>query len=221
MRKNDALLPAALAGAGAGAAAGFAALTHAVTAHKTRRLDGIARKQFPKRRRRVTRALAEGLDPLGKPWGHGPAALGLAAFAWSRRGPHAAVPILASSVISAVASWLLEQTVPHRAPPPGRHSPAEHGFPSGHSLETSAVAWTTAYVLVRERLAPAAAAVPLAIGTPIAVGLASMYRDRHWLTDVLGGLLAGAVIAAPAAAGYELARPQRRSRRRKRRRVGR
>ena len=216
MKKNDALLPVALVATGAGAAAGFAGLARAVTAHQTRRLDGIARKQFPKRRRRVTKALARGIGPLGKPWGHGPVALALAAYAWTRRGPHAAVPILAASVVSAVTSWALEQKMPHRAPPPGRHSPSEPAFPSGHALETAAVAWTSAYVLLRERLAPPAAVLPIAIATPIASGLAKLYRDRHWLTDVLGGFLVGLTIAAPAAAGFELARPQRRSRRRRR-----
>ena len=213
MRAADAL-PIALIGAGLTAAAGFGLLARTVSAHKTRYLDGRARKQFPKRRRRVTRALAEGIGPVGKWYGQMPAAALAGALAWRRGGARLAVPIAASSATAAAMAWALERWMPARRPPPGRHSPTEPAFPSGHALQTSAVAWTIAYVFLRERGRRAAGLISLAALVPLASGLAKTYLDRHWLTDVLGGYLVGAAIAAPAAAGYELARPRRVRRRR-------
>jgi undecaprenyl-diphosphatase len=67
-------------------------------------------------------------------------------------------------------------------------------------------------VLIREG-ASAGVVVPLAVALPIASGLTKLYLDKHWLTDVLGGYLLGATIAASAAAGYELGpRPSRAAR---------
>jgi len=213
MRAADAL-PITLIGAGLTAAAGFGLLARKVYAHETRYLDGRARKRFPKRRRRVVRALAEGMDPVGKWYGQMPAAALAGALAWRRGGPKAAVPIAASSAAAAAMAWALERWLPQRQPPPGRHSPTEPAFPSGHALQTTAVAWTVAYVFLRERGRRAAPFLPFAVLVPLASGLAKTYLDRHWLTDVLGGYLLGAAIAAPAAAGYEFARPRRIRRRR-------
>ena len=94
----------------------------------------------------------------------------------------------------------------------GGHSPTEPSFPSGHALQTGAVAWATAYVLVREGLASPARAVPVAVVFPAVSGLAKLCLDRHWFTDVLAGYLLGGAIAASSAAAYELARPRRRPR---------
>ena len=209
MRRNGAVLPIALIGAGVGVA--FVWLSRRVKAHETRRIDGQARRRFPKRRRRITRSLATGIGPLGKWWGQMPVSVGIAALAWRARGPRAATPIAAASAAAASLAWVLEQAMRPRTPPPGRHSPTEPAFPSGHALQTSAVAWTAAYVLVRERLVSPGAAVPLAVALPAVSGLAKLYLDRHWLTDVLGGYLLGATVAAAAAAGHEVARPRRQS----------
>jgi membrane-associated phospholipid phosphatase len=208
--KKHRMLPMALIGAGLGAAAGFALLARSVKQHETRHVDGRARKKAPKRRRRSTRMLAQGIGPLGKWWGQAPVAAALTALMWRRRGRYAALPIAGASASAAALAWVLERAMFQRQPPPGRHSPTEPAFPSGHALQTSAVAWTAAYVLLRERAVPRTAMLPLAALLPAASGLAKIYLDGHWLTDVLGGYLVGAAIAAPAAAGYELARPRRR-----------
>ena len=209
MKKNQ-MLPIALFGAGLGAAAGYALLARSVKKHNTRQIDGQARKNVRKRRRRSTELLAKGIGPLGKWWGQAPIAAGVTAVLWRRRGRYAALPIAGASASAAALAWVLERAMFQRRPPPGRHSPSEPAFPSGHALQTSAVAWTAAYVLLREGAVPKSAMLPLAVLLPAASGLAKLRLDSHWLTDVLGGYLVGAAIAAPAAAGYELARPRRR-----------
>lgn len=168
-------------------------------------MDGAARKRFPKRRRRATRVAAEVILPLGKWYGQMPAAALAAALAWRRSGARAGLPIAGASAAAASLAWLLEQTMKPRQPPPGRHSPTEPAFPSGHALQTSAAALATAWVLVREGTSPGIV-VPLAVALPIASGVAKLYLDKHWLTDVVGGYLVGTTLAASAAATYEIAR---------------
>jgi len=210
MRQKHALLPIALIAGGAGAAIGFALLAHGVKRHRTRHIDGTVRRALPKRHRRVTRVAMQMAEPLGKWYGQMPITAVATAAVWRVRGPGAAIPIAAASALAASLAWVLEQTMRPRRPPPGRHSPTEPAFPSGHALQTAAVAWTTAYVLVREGIASPGGAVPLALALPAASGLAKLWRDKHWFTDVMGGYLLGAALAASAAAGHEIARPRRR-----------
>lgn len=205
MRDSQALLPVGLIGAGIAAAAGFIALSRRVNQRKTRALDGKARKRFPKRRRPATRRAAEAIQPLGKWYGQIPVASLAAVAAWRRGGLRAAAPIAGASAAAASLAWLLEQTMKPRKPPPGRHSPTEPAFPSGHALQTSAAAIIAAHVLLREGAAPLAV-LPIAVAFPIASGLAKIYLDKHWLTDVLGGYLVGTAVAASAAGAYELSR---------------
>ena len=195
----------ALIGAGVVTTAGLLVLSRRVNRRETSRLDGNARKLFPKRRRRSTRTAAELIQPLGKWYGQMPLAAAFAALVWRARGPRAAIPIAAASAASASLAWLLEQTMKPRKPPPGRHSPSEPAFPSGHAMQTSAAALVIAHVLIREG-AHSGVVIPVALALPLASGLAKLYLDKHWLTDVLGGYLAGAAVGTSAAAAYELAR---------------
>jgi undecaprenyl-diphosphatase len=209
MRDHEALLPIALIGGGVGAAIGFTLLARGVKRHKTRHADGTVRRALPKRHRRVTRVAMQMFEPLGKWYGQTPVAALATAAVWRASGPRAAVPIAAASASAASLAWVLERMMRPRKPPPGRHSPTEPAFPSGHALQTGAVAWTTAYVLVRERIARPGGAVPLAVALPAVSGLVKLWRDRHWFTDVVGGYLLGAALASSAAAGYEITRPRR------------
>jgi len=74
------------------------------------------------------------------------------------------------------------------------------------------VAWAAAYVLTREGATSLSRAVPVALVVPAVSGLAKLWLDRHWYTDVMGGYLLGAALAASSATAYELARPRRRPR---------
>ena len=212
MRRNRVVLPATLLAGGVGGVIGFAVLARKVRRHQTRHLDGTVRKAVPKRHRRATRIAAESITPLGKWYGHMSLAGLAAAATWRSRGPRAAIPAASASAAAASLAWLLERVMRQRTPPPGRHSPTEPSFPSGHALQTGAVAWATAYVLVREGLASPARAVPVAVVFPAVSGLAKLWLDRHWFTDVVAGYLLGGAIAASSAAAYELARPRRRPR---------
>jgi len=192
-----------LLGVGGVSAVGFVALARAVAGRDTSHRDGEVRSRFPKRRNRRTKRAAAALGPLGKEWVHAPLAIGVAAYAWRQgAGAGALAPPLASAAGTAL-SRIFERAMPHRSPPPGRHSPTEPSFPSGHSLETMAVALTSAYVLTREELLSARVALPVALVVPVVSGLGRLYLDRHWGSDVLGGWLAGITVATLCAAVYE------------------
>lgn len=196
-----------LLGTGIAAAGAFAAIAVAVAKKKTAPRDGRTRRQVPKRRRPATKRAVDALGPLGKWYVHGPAALAVAGLLLRERGSRggAAAVLLASAGSTGLAK-LFDHVLPHRSPPPGRHSPTTPSFPSGHSMETAAVALTAAYVLTRERLGHPLVVVPTALALPITSGAGRFYLDRHWATDVLAGWVAGVGVAALSAMVYEESR---------------
>jgi membrane-associated phospholipid phosphatase len=70
-----------------------------------------------------------------------------------------------------------------------------NSFPSGHMVRTVVVYGLLAFVV--RRLAPSplvrALAIPVAAVIIIAVGFDRLYLDVHWESDVIGGLLLGAI----------------------------
>ena len=192
-----------LLGVSVAAAAGFAVVARKVARHETSAVDAKVRRETPKRRSRKTKRAAEALGPLGKPWLHGPVAAVLAAYT-RPRSRAAAAAIAMSSAGSAGLNKVFERVLEQRKQPPGHPAPDEQSFPSGHAMETAAVALTSAYVLAREGRADAWIAAPAALALPILSGTGRVYLDRHWASDVVGGLLAGVSVAAMCAAAYEL-----------------
>ncbi|MFK4184883.1 phosphatase PAP2 family protein [Streptomyces sparsogenes] len=63
-------------------------------------------------------------------------------------------------------------------------------FPSGHTANGVVVWGTLAYLAGRHRRAAGAAAGLMAFG----IGLATVYLGTHWVSDVLGGWVAGALV---------------------------
>jgi len=186
-------------------AAGFAGITALVASDRTRSIDGRVRERIV-RGRRPGRAAATVLGYTGKSWAVGSAAATLGALVSHRGRADGARAIRLSAALGSTASRTFDWMLAHRAPPPGRHKPSEQSYPSGHTLETAAVALVSAYVLWREGLAHARVAFPIALAVPLAEGVGRMYLDRHWATDVLGGLLGGMSVAALCVSGYEVRR---------------
>ena len=204
-RRRGADLTLPLVGVGVGAAVAFAVLARRVAHHETAHVDSAVRKQVPKRRGPALKRAAQLIGPLGKPAVHAPVAALLAAYTRPSTKAGAAA-ISASSAASKGVSMALERLLPHRRPPAGRHKPSEPSFPSGHSLETAAVALTTAWVLSREGRASPWLVAPAALAVPFLSGAGRVYLDRHWGTDVVAGWLAGTAVAAGCAAMYERGR---------------
>jgi membrane-associated phospholipid phosphatase len=205
--------PARLAVLGVAASAGFVSVAWAIAARRTRQADGEVRMHLQEVREGVGDEVAAATNPLGKEWLHFPLAAGLTALlgwrglAWR----YAVLPSLASAAAETL-SRALDRVPPHRTPPPGHPNPQKPSFPSGHALETTAVALTCAYVLAREDLVPPTAAFS---GAAVLAALSSggrLYLDRHWISDTAGGTLAGLAIASGCAALYEARTSRRPSR---------
>ncbi len=188
----------------AAGAAGFAVVSTLVAKQKTRDMDAAIRQRIPKRHSTVAAATVKALGYSGKAWVHGPAAALIAQYVEHRGSLEGSRAIKFASSLSTSASSTFDWALKHRKPPPGRHSPREQSYPSGHTLETAAVALVCAYVLWREGLADGRIVFPIAAAIPLLEGGGRLYLDRHWATDVVGGLLGGISVAAVVAAGYEM-----------------
>jgi len=77
------------------------------------------------------------------------------------------------------------------AVPPFESSPS---FPSGHALNSTAIAGMVAYLLLLhlQRRAARVLTVVLATGWAVAIGLSRVFLGHHWLTDVMVGWVLGA-----------------------------
>jgi undecaprenyl-diphosphatase len=86
---------------------------------------------------------------------------------------------------------------------------AANSFPSGHMMRTVLIYGLLAFVV--RRLAPwppaRALAIPTAVVLIVAVAFDRLYLDVHWESDVVGGLLLGAI--ALVSATVWLDRPRR------------
>lgn len=188
----------------AAGAAGFAAVSTLVARQKTKSMDAAVRERVGTEHSKAARITIETLGYSGKSWVHGPLAAAIAKYVEHRGSREGSRAINLASSVAATASKTFDWLLTHRKPPPGRHEPREPSYPSGHTMETAAVALVCAYVLWREGLADGHIAFPIAAAIPLLEGGGRLFLDRHWMTDVVGGLLGGITVAAVCAAGYEM-----------------
>jgi membrane protein DedA with SNARE-associated domain/membrane-associated phospholipid phosphatase len=130
----------------------------------------------------------------------------VAGMLWRRRGRRVTAALVMAPLLASGAVVGFKYLF-HRTRPAGalQHPGLGYAFPSGHATFATAVLLTLAYVLVRERIAPA---WTLAVGAIVAllVGLSRIYLDVHWATDVVGGWSIGTGIAMASVLLYERAR---------------
>jgi hypothetical protein len=148
---------------------------------------------------------------LGKWWAYVPAAAGAAGHLLRARGSTpggraGAGAVLISAAVAAALGPAFDRWLPQPPAPPGHPSPADPVFPSGHTFGPGTVALTAAYVLAREGLAPAAAALPTALALPLLTAGGKLIEQKHWASDVAGGYLGALALAGAGAAAYERAR---------------
>jgi membrane-associated phospholipid phosphatase len=203
-------MPARVLGSIAVASAvSFALLARAVARRDTARVDRTVRKRAVKRDGHPARRVSEAVAPLGKWWTYVPAGAAAAAYvlaASERSGAAGAAAIMFAGCTAAVLNDKFDDALPQPPAPPGRPSITHPVFPSGHALGTTATAMTVAWVLARQELAPAAVVGPLACVLPLVSSGGRMMEDKHWVTDIAGGLLAAIALSATALAAYEAIR---------------
>ena len=200
-----------LLAAGAAAAAGFIGTAHVVRTQRAHPADRKVRRKVPHGATIDTshgRAI-ENAQKVGKWWMQAPLTAVAAAMLVRTGHGRAASALTLASAASGLANKAFDANMFRRQPPPGHPKQDTPSFPSGHAMQLAAVSLTAGYVLMRERIAPAAIAMPLAIGLPLVSSSARLYQDRHWASDVLGGWLVGLALATWSAAAYELLPEQR------------
>lgn len=115
--------------------------------------------------------------------------------------PEAAATIAGTAVLAALVPLVLDHVLPRRLPPWERKEPSKHSYPSGHALQTAALAVAGSYVVYRERIGLRWAGA-LGFGS-MAAGLGRLLLDRHWTSDVIGGYFMGTTLGALTSAAYE------------------
>jgi membrane-associated phospholipid phosphatase len=193
-----------------GGVALLAALVAQLGADENWAIDERVRATLKAKGHRRTRATLRIAGTAGTVGVYLPAVALTALILARRRGGADPLPLVASVAGAAGASWLLKHTVRRPRPRPV-HGPVNErpSFPSGHATRASAAALMIAYVLVRERLAPSAVAMPLAVAIALATGASRAYADAHWTTDVIGGWALGGASAGLSAMLYENRRAER------------
>ena len=200
--------PAALLTLSIAGLVGYVMVARAVSRRRTAAGDGELRDGIQETRAPQGEAVAEVVAPIGKEWLHIPASALVSAWLWRQQtGARPFVPLLAS-VTSELASRAFDRLPPNRKPPPGHPNQQKPSFPSGHANETTAVAFTTAYVMARQERLAAGPAFAVATALAIASPASRMYLDRHWASDVIAGWCLGGAIAAACAAIYESLPPR-------------
>ncbi|MDQ6772621.1 MAG: phosphatase PAP2 family protein [Candidatus Dormibacteraeota bacterium] len=147
--------------------------------------------------------------------------LGIGLYLW-RRGFRREALVVFIYPISVLVEEAYKLTVRHPSPPPGRlDAPSlddlltggggiANSYPSGHMARSVLIYGLLAFVVFR--LAPAGRARSLAVPAAIVI-IAAMAFDRlflgvHWESDVLGGLLLGAVLLVVAVAWLDRPVPE-------------
>jgi membrane-associated phospholipid phosphatase len=111
---------------------------------------------------------------------------------------NAALAIGVTAIIAATVGQAFTTFFPQPIPPDAGTvdgTPPAATFPSGHTTGVTAEALVAAYVLSSERLA-SPAVVGALLAWPILLGVSRLYRDRHWLSDIVAGWTAGVAVAS-------------------------
>lgn len=195
--------PRVLIGVAAMAAAVFGVLVLAVGVHRgPLPLDGMVRDWFntlasPENRNLVRPVARLGAREILIPL----LVIGGAVLSVRRRTPGPLLMLVGSYLGMAVVVGPAK-TLLHRPEPRDIAGEIGRSFPSGHAAQAILVYGMLALLLAAGPLAPRvrAAATVVPIVASAAVGFAVLFRDAHWLSDMVGGYAIGLVwLAGPVA----------------------
>jgi membrane-associated phospholipid phosphatase len=195
------------------ASVGFALIARAVARRDTAATDRRVHRRATPQPSHPLRRIAAFTAPVGKWYSYVPMAVAAAATLRAQgvqRGRARAERVAAGNaiVLSALSSFalgaLFDRVLPQPPAPPGQPRRTKPVFPSGHALGPTAVGLTAAYALSRAALVHPGRAFLLAVATPVVTAGGRFVEERHWLSDIVGGALAGTAVAALSAATFEL-----------------
>lgn len=155
-------------------------------------LDAALRARSPELDRALT-----GFTRLGGPLGMTVIATAVTvAMLWRWRSRTPLMLMLITVTGSLAATSVGKTAVGRLRPPQGDAVPpyeVSPSFPSGHALNSTAIAGIVAYLLLLhlERRLTRTLAVLLAATWAVAIGLSRVFLGHHWLTDVIVGWVIG------------------------------
>lgn len=189
----------------AAASAALFRLGQVVEARELVKFDHRVRASLLGVRTRALDALSAVITALNAPAFLVPATLAVA-FAQRKRGIASWLPMALSPLAAMTAGQLMTTWGPHQFPPDSSDDTDRPSFPSSHTTGLTAETLTVVWVLRHERRLSEGASSLLML-VPQAAGLNRLYRDRHWATDIAGGLAAGTAVGAICAISCELLQP--------------
>ena len=214
-RRESARRALALGAVAVAAAAGFGLLDRAAARRRTARADEKVRRKTAPPKDHPARRAAAALAPVGKWWTYIPGALGASAYLLAAPGggedgtrrsrAAGAGAVLLTGTVATALNRVFDDWLPQPPAPPGHRSRGKPVFPSGHAFGPGAVSLATAYVMAREGLARPAVAFPAALAVPLVTAGGRVLEEKHWASDVLGGYLGAAAVAAACLVAYEAA----------------
>jgi membrane-associated phospholipid phosphatase len=192
--------------AGAGA---FAVIAHRVATKRAHKADVRVRERMQALRSPALDAAVKPVTVLSLPPVVVSATALLAWWLYREKRTAAALAVAVTPLIAATAGQSFTTFLAQRNPPDvdstGEQAVSEPSFPSGHTTGVTAEAFAVGYILAREELLTPSVLAAL-IAWPLLVGVTRVYRDRHWASDIFGGVSAGTAVAAATTMLYEVRR---------------
>jgi undecaprenyl-diphosphatase len=197
---------ASLAAVALGATGSFLAISRTISGDDGNELDRAVVRALGRARHPVSNAIMRSLTFFGGV--PGAVSVSVAALALSRRSPRLASQVVTGALGGAIAELGLKRIFRRKRPTMLAHLEVvgSTSFPSGHSMASSSLYLTLAFVASRSRrLRAHRTALIIGAGTLAAtVGLTRVYLGVHWPTDVLGGLALGTAWACAAEAAFDI-----------------
>ncbi|MFC8501005.1 phosphatase PAP2 family protein [Pedococcus sp. NPDC057267] len=177
-------------------------LTVAVVGGSTVRFDGATLPWFTALDTRgVGHITARVLVMGGQFWLVGSIAITTAVWRGVRqRDPRPVVVTGAAMVAMSMSLWLMKVLVGRTAPRAGENTVLDggHSYPSGHAATAVVCLTLTVALLWGGRASMRRWVLPLAVAASGVVGVCTVVLGYHWVSDVVGGWAAGALVALPA-----------------------
>lgn len=130
------------------------------------------------------------------------ATLGVAFLLRRRYTGKLILPVVLSPLVATILVQALKSIFSRARP--SEIAFAGFSFPSGHTTNATAVAFTLTYILVREHMLTKIHWI-WAVTLALLVGASRVYLGAHWASDVLGGWIVGSGVAIACCLLYERA----------------
>ena len=197
---------ATLASVALGMLGSFLAITRTIEPKDGNRFDRAVVHKVGQVRHPVSNAIMGGITFFGS--APGATAVSLAAIAIARRRPRLVWQLVSGALGGTIAELILKRFFRRERPRLLVHleEVTSTSFPSGHSMASSSLYVTLAFVASRSRRLRSRRGSLLAGAGAFAtlIGATRVYLGVHWPTDVLGGLALGTAWACAAEAVFDL-----------------